>query len=110
MSSRLTDEEYEKIQTAHPGLRLMRIPTAAGEIVIRQPSAQEESAFQTVLFGPGTNSSVIAWRNLLIATTVHPDRQTLAAWLASWTGLAMNNRVIKTMKLIRGEADEEEAK
>jgi hypothetical protein len=108
MADRLTDEQYAKIEAAHPGVRLARIPTAAGEIVIRAPTVIEESNFQQMY--NATNVPGTAWKNLLVMVTVYPDKPTLGAWLNSWTGLHVNPRVIRALKTIRGEADEEEAK
>lgn len=109
MADRLTDEQYAAIEAAQPpGTRLARIPTAAGEIVIRAPTPVEEGQFQQMYAQtdiPGT-----AWKNLLVMVTVHPDRATMLSRLAAWTGLAINPRVIRALKMIRGEADEEEAK
>lgn len=110
MSHRLTDTEYQQIVDANPNVRLARIPTAAGEIVIRNPTPSEEGQFQAMYFGLGATSSLVAWRNLLVMCTVHPSKETLGRWLGEWTGLAMNPRVIQALKKIRGEADEEEAK
>jgi hypothetical protein len=108
MADRLTDEQYAAIETAYPSARLKRIPTAAGEIVIRAPTATEEGQFQQMY--AQTDIPGAAWKNLLIMVTVYPDRQTMSSWLSSWTGLAINPKVIRALKMIRGEADEEEAK
>lgn len=108
MADRLTDDEYAAIEAKFPGQRLKRIPTAAGEIVIRAPTAVEEGTFQQMYAQtdiPGT-----AWKNLLVMCAVYPDKTTLQAWLAAWTAIAINPRVIRALKMIRGEADEEEAK
>jgi hypothetical protein len=109
MADRLTDEQYDAIVAANPGARLARVPTAAGEIVIRAPTAVEEGNFQQMYFG-STMLPGVAWKNLLVMTAVHPDKATLMAWLNAWTGIPMNGRVIRALKLIRGEADEEEQK
>ena len=109
MAEKLTDEQYAAIEEKHPGVRLARIPTAAGEIVIRSPTVIEEGNFQTMYYSNGMTPGV-AWKNLLVMCTVHPDKATLAAWLNSWTGIALNPRVLRALKMIRGEADEEEAK
>jgi hypothetical protein len=109
MSGRLTDEQYAAIEAANPGARLARIPTAAGEIVIRAPTAVEESNFQQMFFGTSMILPV-AWRNLLMMIAVHPDKVTLKSWLDTWTGIPLNPRVIRALKTIRGEADEEEQK
>jgi hypothetical protein len=108
MADRLTDEQYAEIESKNPGVRLMRIMTAAGEIVIRAPTPIEEGNFQQMYFGAGIPST--AWRNLLMMCTVHPDKAIMKAWLDTWTGIAMNPRVVRALKTIRGEADEEEGK
>jgi hypothetical protein len=109
MAEKLTDEQYAAIEEKHPGARLMRVPTAAGEIVIRAPTAIEEGNFQSMYFGSNMLPGV-AWKNLLVMLAVYPDKSTLMSWLTAWTGIPMNGRVIRAMKLIRGEADEEETK
>jgi hypothetical protein len=109
MADILTDQQWESIQDANQGVRLRRVRTAAGEIVLRAPSAAEEQAFQSMYFGSSMHAGM-AWRNLLVMCTVHPDKLAMQAALAQWPGLAMNPRIIRELKLIRGEADEEEGK
>lgn len=108
MAERLTDEQFSAIESANPGARLMRIMTAAGELVIRAPTPVEEGNFQQMYFGNAIPP--VAWKNLLTMVTVSPDKVTLKAWLDSWPGIPMNTRVLRALRLIRGEADEEEAK
>jgi hypothetical protein len=116
MAQRLTDEQWTEIQEQHKGVRLHRLPTAAGEFVIRAPTPQEESIFQGMLFadGPGKMHTGMAWRNLLsmllVPTPIHPDRAAFKKALDDWPGIPLNSRVIRELKLIRGEADEEEGK
>lgn len=111
MPTRLSDEDYEAIQTKNPGARLRRVVTPAGELVLRVPTSAEESAFQMCIFGdmPGMHRG-IAWRNLLVATTVYPDNALLQQWLKNWPALNMNPDVIYALKAIRGEVLEEEGK
>jgi hypothetical protein len=109
MTERLTDEQYEAIVDAHPGVRLRRIPSAAGELVIRAPTGIEESTFQSMYFGSSMHAGM-AWRNLLSMLIVHPAPAQFKVVLEQWTGLVMNPRVIRELKLIRGEVDEEEGK
>jgi hypothetical protein len=109
MSERLTDEQFDAIQAAHPGVRLRRVVSAAGELVIRAPTAVEEQTFQTMFFGSSMHVGM-AWRNLLVMLTVHPEPVKMQTALKEWPALGINPRIIRELKLIRGEADEEEGK
>lgn len=111
MPKRLTDEEFDAVQTKFPNARLRRVVTPAGEIVLRVPTSVEESAFQMSIFGdmPGMHRG-IAWRNLLVSIAVYPDNATLQQWLREWPALNMNPDVIYALKAIRGEVLEEEGK
>jgi hypothetical protein len=60
-------------------------------------------------FGSSMHAGM-AWRNLLVMLVVHPEPTRFRALLDQWPGLSMNPRVIRALKLIRGEADEEEGK
>jgi hypothetical protein len=107
---RLTDEQFKAIEDKHQGVRLRRVLSAAGELVIRSPTTAEESAFQQAYYGGGSQHAGLAWRNLLVMLVVHPEPIVFQAALKEWTGLAVNPRIIRELKLIRGEADEEEGK
>lgn len=109
MAERLTDEQYQAIVDKHPGVRLRRVMTAAGELVIRAPTTVEESTFQNMFFGSSMHAG-LCWRNLLVMLTVHPEQARMQAALNDWPGLPINPKVIRELKLIRGEADEEEGK
>jgi hypothetical protein len=109
MSERLTDEQFEAIQAAHPGVRLRRVMGPAGELVIRAPTANEEATFQAMLFGPSMHAGM-AQRNLLVMLVVHPDKLKFQAMLADWPGMSLNPTIIREMRIIRGEVNEEEGK
>jgi hypothetical protein len=109
MAEKLTDEQYQEIVDKHPGVRLRRFMTAAGEVVIRAPTAVEESNFQTMYYGSSMHAGM-AWRNLFVMVTVYPDAARLKSWLDSWTGISTSPSVIRELKIIRGEVLEEEGK
>jgi hypothetical protein len=111
MTVQLTDEEFQAIQQANGGQRLRRVRTPAGEFVLRTPTPGEESAFQSAFFGstPGMHSAM-CWRNLLVSITVHPEPAAVQKALREWPAMNMNPEVIKAMRLIRGELNDEEGK
>jgi hypothetical protein len=105
----MKDEEFAALQVQLPGKRLARIKTAAGEIVCRQPTRVEHGVFKKVYFDPNV-AAAVAYENLLVTTAVAPDRETLSRWLEDYPGISMNVRVVKALKQLSGEADEEEGK
>jgi hypothetical protein len=109
MTERLTEEQYQAIVEKHPGVRLKRVLSPAGELVIRAPTSVEESTYQSMLFGSSMHTG-LAFRNLLVMITVHPEPVKFQAALKEWPGLPLNPRIVREVKLIRGEADEEEGK
>ena len=86
MADTLSDEQYQAIVDAHPGVRLRRVMGPAGEIVLRAPTAIEESTYQSMLFGSSMHAG-IAMRNLLMMLVVHPDKLGFQKMLAQWPGL-----------------------
>ncbi len=109
MADTLSDEQYQAIVDAHPGVRLRRVMGPAGEIVLRAPTAIEESTYQSMLFGSSMHAG-IAMRNLLTMLVVHPDKLGFQKMLAQWPGLTLNTTIIREVRVIRGEVNEEEGK
>lgn len=109
MADTLSDEQYQAIVDAHPGVRLRRVMGPAGEIVLRAPTAIEESTYQSMLFGESMHAG-LANRNMLVMLVVHPDKMGFQKMLAQFPGLNMNRSVTQAMRVLRGEVNEEEGK
>lgn len=108
MAERYTidDDAWAKLQEQFraPEWELAKVAgLQPGDIVLRNPSELEYRAF----VGQVTDEAQkpVALQNLLLVTTVWPDRATMTKWLARWPGLINNGRLVGAMQYLNGSAD-----
>ena len=110
MLRKITDEEYKALEAKYPATshELYKIELRMGDIVLRNPSEGEYSAFQSMRLDDAQKKT--AFPNLLMMCAVFPERAELAAAVSRWPGIPSNTKVVRALQYVAGEADALEGK
>src|SRR5690348_5927241 len=103
----VTDEQLKELQQKYG--RVVKVPSPAGDLVFRAPTSAEESAFQAARFG-GTGHAGMAWRNLMVTLVVSPEQPRFLEVLKEWPALNINPKLTDALRVLRGDANEDEVK
>lgn len=107
---KITDEEWAALKTQYPapGYELIRVELRMGDIVLRNPTETEYSAFASMRLDEAMRKN--AFPNLLTMCAVFPAPDALQAAVRRYPGISSNPKIVRALQYIAGEADDLQGK
>jgi hypothetical protein len=99
-----TSTRLEAAKIKFPGKRLVAVDTAAGVLILRQPTRQEYLMYQSLQWGDDVAKKAGSFAELLRMTCVDPEAGAMAALIEDWPGIASDPEVVEALKELAGSS------
>lgn len=94
----------DAVRAANPGKRVTAIDTAAGVLVLVNPSRQQYIMFQTMQWSDDVARKATAYAELLRMCCKDPGADAMTGILEEWPGLPNDGDVIEALKELTGSS------